>query len=129
MAPEIFWKKPKKPKNRPQGARGGGGVKFFFYPNFYYFFLGAHAKIWNNTTTPSVVLNNGGNTKKRKEKWKKIPKIVATLVCSAGARNTLGPKWRDNLVSLAGRCMLYMTKLRVTHNLSWALGGNWNNKQ
>jgi hypothetical protein len=40
-------------------------------------------------------LNNGG---KKKKKWKNVCKIVATLVCSAGARNTLGPK----LFSLAG---------------------------
>ena len=38
-------------------------------------------------TTPSVVLNNSGNNK-----WKNVCKTVATLVCSAGARNTLGPK-------------------------------------
>ena len=42
---KIFEKKLKKPKNRPQGARGEGRGQFFFYPNFYYFFLGAHAKI------------------------------------------------------------------------------------
>ena len=36
---KIFEKNLKKPKNRPQGARGRGRGQIFFYPNFYYFFL------------------------------------------------------------------------------------------
>ena len=32
-----------------------------------------------------------GVSRKEEKKKRKIPKIVATLVCSAGARNTLGP--------------------------------------
>ena len=41
-----------------------------------------------------MVLNNGGknNKKKRLACYNFVMKIVATLVCSAGARNTLGPK-------------------------------------
>ena len=39
-----------------------------------------------------MVLNNGGK-KKRLACYNFVMKIVATLVCSAGARNTLGPKF------------------------------------
>ena len=87
---QIFEKKLKKPKNRPQGARGSG-VKKKFYPNFYYFFLGAHAKIWNNTTTPSVVLVTAVPRKEKKvEKCMQNNGLrLSDTVCTA----PLGPKF------------------------------------
>jgi hypothetical protein len=45
LEPYFQKKTQKRPKNRPQGARGWGGRILFFSQNFYYFFLGAHAKI------------------------------------------------------------------------------------
>jgi hypothetical protein len=103
----------------------------FFSKNFYFDWLGAHAKIYNPMTTPSVDLNRGIKKKKRRrkeeeEEREKLPKIVATLVLSAGACTPLGPRLMPSVMATLLRWCTHSawTKMHIASQYQKLLGNN-----